>query len=654
MLAATLVVAACIVYTVSFRIIDSDFWQHLLVGRVIWERGAIPRQNLWSWASYGRPEVLPSWLFRWMLWPFYSWAGVTGLFEWRWITTLAAFGFAWAAARRLGAKGLTPLVVLAWCALVYRPRSQVRPETLAAVLLAAELWILERVRHGERRTTLWLAWLVPITWVWVNAHVSYFLGFVLLGIHGWGAWLGWRPARSITARPPVAPYLYVALAMAAVAFANPFGWSGLWQPFDYAFHLSQEPLFRGIGELQPVTFSTGWRYGLWLMIMIWPLLGLLRVARHGFDRVEAVTAVLVMAYALPSQRFLGVYALVAAPYLARDLEEWVERLRWPRWTARPGARAALAALACVAFSLPEWARPLLRPGIGVDLERFPVAACDFMEHHGIRGRGFEHFRFVGYQAWRFWPDRGRLPFLDIHQSGTPEDRAAFAAAFTEPESWPRIAARYRFDYALLDRRQRSGVGLLDVIDADSSWALVFLDDVSALYLNRLTQERASDSLAFRVLGGGERRLAELAGGVGDSTLRADLRADLDRAIASSRLSATAHLLRSSVDMAGDHADQARADIEAALAIDPWLPDAHQRLGVVALWQERPQVAIEEFERERASNPEAAAIDVGLGLAYQQLGDLNRARRYFEVALERDPGNAVARARLDTLSRSAPR
>src|SRR5262245_12255318 len=348
MLAVALVAAACIVFSVTYRLIDSDFWQHLLVGKVIWARGAIPRQHLWSWTSYGRSEVLPSWLFRWLLWPFYERGGIPGLFAWRWITTLGAFGFAWATARRLGARGLAPLVVIAWCALVYRSRSQVRPETLAAVLLAAEMWILERARHGDRRA---LPGLVPITWIWVNAHVSYFIAFVLLGLHGVGAWRGWSPSRATVASRDARPFLWVGLGMVAIAFANPFGWAALWQPFDYALHLSREPLFRGIGELQPVTASTGWRYGLWLMVVGWPLLMLLRARRDGLDKVEGITAALVTAYALPSQRFLGVYALVAAPYLARDLETWIHERRWPRWTRPVGARAALAALTCVAISI---------------------------------------------------------------------------------------------------------------------------------------------------------------------------------------------------------------------------------------------------------------------------------------------------------------
>ena len=73
--------AISIVVSVSFLFYDTDFWQHLLVGRTIWERHAIPRQHLWSWASYGTPEVLASWLFCALVWPFQAVGGVVGLLD---------------------------------------------------------------------------------------------------------------------------------------------------------------------------------------------------------------------------------------------------------------------------------------------------------------------------------------------------------------------------------------------------------------------------------------------------------------------------------------------------------------------------------------------------------------------------------------------
>jgi hypothetical protein len=51
---------------------STDLWQHLLVGRLIWETHPVPLRHLWSYPVYGRPDVLPSWGFRGLLWPFYA------------------------------------------------------------------------------------------------------------------------------------------------------------------------------------------------------------------------------------------------------------------------------------------------------------------------------------------------------------------------------------------------------------------------------------------------------------------------------------------------------------------------------------------------------------------------------------------------------
>ena len=564
---AAAVAFACIAAAVTYRIFDPDFWQHLLVGRVIWQTHSIPRDQLWSWVTYGHAEPLQSWLFCALLWPFYSVAGVLGLALWRWLTTLAAFALLWAAARRMGARGLTPLVALVWCAWVFRVRTQLRPEMVAAVLMALELWLLEarRVRRPSHSSeTLWRdpAWgLVPIVWIWANAHASYFIAFVLLAIHGADAALRREGRREIRRLAPVA------LAMVLAGLANPFGWHTLWLPFDYALHLSRETLYRGISELAPMGWAGNARSGVWIMIFLWPLLALLRIRRAGPDWAELATCALATAYAVPSQRFVGVYALAAAPYLGRDLDELARAWPRPAWLRAPALRAAAAAAVCIAVGIPEALRPAYAPGIGIAMDRYPVAAADFMVRHGVRGRGFSHFRQVGYLAWRFWPDRERLPFTDIHQAGTPADREAFAEAFLAPrQTWRNIASHYELDYAVLDRRARLGAELLDVLDADRAWAVVFLDDAAALYVRRASLSAVADSFEYRILGGGQQRVAAIASV--DSAGWEPLRHELERSAAESPWSSRAHAVLTSMALAQGRTEEARAHLERVLAVDP--------------------------------------------------------------------------------------
>src|SRR5439155_12291068 len=133
-----------------------------------------------------------------------------GLTLWRWLTTLVTFGLLWAAARRLEARGPLIALVLVFAGLTWRQRSMARPETLVAVLLALELLILETRRAGGRDRS---AWLVPLLWVWVQAHVSFVLGFGVLAIYAVEAWLGGRRPGSLAAVGGIA---------VLAAFLNPF------------------------------------------------------------------------------------------------------------------------------------------------------------------------------------------------------------------------------------------------------------------------------------------------------------------------------------------------------------------------------------------------------------------------------------------------
>src|SRR5207253_2008418 len=98
-LVAALAAAASTVISVTYPIYDPDLWQHLLVGRAMWTMHAVPHTNLWTWPTYGAPDVDYAWGFEALLWLFWKIGAMWGLFAWRWIVTLAAFGMTWAVAR---------------------------------------------------------------------------------------------------------------------------------------------------------------------------------------------------------------------------------------------------------------------------------------------------------------------------------------------------------------------------------------------------------------------------------------------------------------------------------------------------------------------------------------------------------------------------
>ena len=606
LLLAALVAAACIAYSVTWRIDDTDLWQHLLVGKAIWALRSVPRVDLWTWPAWGSRDVDYAWGFEVLAWPFWRLGGVAGLFAWRWLTTLLAFALLWLAARRMGARDFAPLVVLAWFALVYRQRSQVRPESLVAVLLALELWILAAWR---RRPVPRPAWRDPVfalplvLLVWANVHLSVLLGLALAGFHLLAAQL--EPGRDgADARAARRRLGLATLAALAATLVNPFGFDALAQPFEYLAVWRHELVYRSIVELRPVTWAANLRNGLPVLVVAWPALLLWRWRARGLDLAEALACILFTALGLSSHRFLGFYAVVAAPHVARDLADWVAARRWPAWSAPPARRALLAGAACVALGLPEWSLPVPRPGVGVEWTSVPVAACDFMRTAGVRGRGFAPFEYGGYLLWRFWPDRARLPFLDIHQTGSREDRRLYAEAFLGRAGWRALDARYRLDYVLLPREQAPGTRVLDELDADTTFALVFADDVAALFVRRAGPlGTLADSAGYRALPAGHEgvdRVAQAA--LADPALRARVEAELARRIAGSRWNASASMAAAWFAALDDRPDAARRHLERAIAVDPRLPGAHFRLATLAAAGGRIAEARREYRRELALDP----------------------------------------------------
>src|SRR5436309_10561115 len=142
--------------------------------------------------------------------------------------------------------------------------------------------------------------------------------------------------------------------------------------------------------------------------------------------------------------------------------------------------------------------------------------------------------------------------------------------------------------------------MLNRLDADSTWALVFLDDVMALYARRngplapLARE-----FAYREIPGGARRLAALVDACAhDSLLRARVAAEVDRVIASSPEHGQALLIEANLAAADGRYDEARRLAREALAVDPLREGAHLRLAQLALQEGRAREALRVVAAER--------------------------------------------------------
>jgi len=221
------------------------------------------------------------------------------------------------------------------------------------------------------------------------------------------------------------------------------------------------------------------------------------------------------------------------------------------------------------------------------------------------------------------------------------------------EGWAPLDQRFHFDYALMDRRRHARTTLLEGLDADTTWALVFVDDAAALYVRRRGPLAAiAERFAYRRLPAGAEALDPLGMAVAtDSTVRREVAGELQRQILDSPWHAGALSLLANVALIEGHYTDARTMLERGLAIQPALPVAHERLGLIDLEEGDPRAALREFQNERrltgGDRPGNALL---IGSAYRRLGDVRRAREWYRRELRVDPGSAAARESLAVLGR----
>lgn len=584
---------------VTHQLLDPDLWEHLAIGRVIWERRAIPATHEWTWPSWGKPDVMLSWLFRALLWPFWEAGHAWGLQAWRWLATIGAFALAIATGRRLGARGLLPLLGAMLAALVLRQRTQVRPETLTFVLAALQLWLLETRRQGgpDRR------WALPlVALLWANVHASWWMGLAFTAL--FAAEAAWRGGRDPAARGE-ARALAGWLALSALAsFVNPFGWRALAQPFEYQFVSRNDPLYRTIAELGPVRWREHLRDGGIALFALWPALAIVRARRRGADLVEWTLMLAFGALAMGTQRFLGMFAIVSTPYVMRGLSEAAAGLRAPP----PAARAALTVLAAAALVAPELSREDLRFGPGIETRFLPEGAAEFMAREDLRGRGFNAYWQAGWLLWRFPGERDRLPFMDTQQTGSAADRARVAALGADPGAFRALEDEWRFDWLLWPRHTELGGQLADQLDSDPAWTLVFADDASLLWVKAGTPLAAR--AGFAILPAGTRALAELGRRCeADTSLAAATAAELRVAIARSpAASSMSRSVLASLELQSAHWGAALAQLDTVRASRTLTPFVEERRAVALLELGRPDEALSALAAQRRQTPGRAELE----------------------------------------------
>ena len=454
---------------------------HLTTGRYILDTHTIPSQDPFSFTAAGHPWINYYWIFDTAA------AALERLGGLPLYATVCMLLYAcipmllYRRMVRMGS-GIVPALLLTFVAyLVLLSHALARPHVVTYLLFAVFLERLDDVDAGRRPPrALWP--LVPLATLWCNLHGGFLAGLALAGIYAAVATAEALAAGTSDTKRKALVFVGLAVALVAATGLNPHGFV-LHQ--DTVHHLAMTTTGAFDEFRSPSFHSGGWPIFAFEMLVIGCVVMAAR-ARTRFAWVELALLVFFLHQALHAVRHVNLFAIVAAPLLAREAS-LILATRWPsfaaRWRGIAGEQAELRsprlylpALAALFIALAVIGRTGFPRNLD-DLQLTRGAAAFIGAHLERFARPFNTDNLGGSLIHRFWP--AVHVFVDdrIYVYGDAFVADEYLPLLAGGRSWRDTLDRHAVDSAIV----MAGSPIATLLDESSDWERVYVDDHNALF-----------------------------------------------------------------------------------------------------------------------------------------------------------------------------
>src|SRR3989344_4902896 len=519
----------------NFDSIGQDIGRHLKTGEIIWQAKEVPKTNLFSFTEPDFPFTNHHWLSEVIFYGIYGWFGFTGLILLKVVFVLAAFLLLFFVAKKYAT--FWPIVIsFLFSIFIFIERTEVRPEIFSFVILAFFLWVLfgEKYRGStlnlqkgrtsnllQGRTFDWL-WFLPIAQLlWVNLHIYFFIGPVLVlsflvdqlinlknkqvnrslsQFDGEESGARKRPIH-LFVDLSIRRTLTVLCLVFIVTIFNPNGIQGALLPFNILKEYGYS-----IVENQTLAFLANF-FGFKLTIFIFKLsvavaASLLVITfRKTRQRIFEILILIFSVYAgFKMLRNLPLYALISFPVMAilltgvfsqastffktqgRTLKtSWLNRscllvvamfiIFMIFWVSGGGYYKAIRSAKVFGFSVPG------------ELEK----AVNFVKENKMEGNMFNNFDIGGYLIWKLYPD------YKLFVDNRPEAYSVkFFSEIYKPmqeskEKWKELSEKYGINFIFFAHTDATpwGQTFIKSIVRDSDWKVVFINNSAIILVKNI-------------------------------------------------------------------------------------------------------------------------------------------------------------------------
>ncbi len=449
---------------------NQDLGRHLKLGEIIVKTHQVPKINLFSYTNPRFPFINHHWLSE-VVFYLSSQLGLNSLIFLKVLLILISFAIIIRFSAKINGFLKTLLVALVFLPLIL-DRVNVRPEIFGYLLFSFLLIIV--LYYPKNKKLLFAIPLIML--LWVNLHISFIFGLILLGL------LFLKIIFLIKTKVFKTYDLLLVSAGVLVLFFNPNGFKGLLYPlsifsnYGYTIVENQNLLYLSRMISDPLI-----KYFFIISPLVVISLIILLVKSQLIEFVILLVFYLLSFFQI---RHMPFFVLAAIPTMAHSISLIKAKIK-------PDIRFILIIALIIGqittilfFANNIYAQVFDRAGLfGVGFNEAGKGGVEFIKKNKLAKNIFNNFDVGGYLIYKLYPDY-RL-FIDNRPEAYPKDfiQNTYIKLQLDKNLIPKIFDRYQIQTIFFFHTDQTdwSRSFIKIIYDDPQWQLVYLDSSSIIF-----------------------------------------------------------------------------------------------------------------------------------------------------------------------------
>ncbi len=648
-----LLLLVTLVFAQQINFTSLDLGRHLANGREVWHSPGLLFQNFYSYTEPDFSFVNHHWLAGVIYYGIFLLGGFKLLSVFNILLALAIFWLGFRLAEKKAGFYWTAFLALP-LVLMLSQRTDIRPELFSYFFILLTWFLLEKTSETYLRKYLY--WLLPLFLVWVNIHIYFFIGLLLVAFYALAHFLppawqklwsgadaqdilqaGWEKGRDL---------IRIFLLILFISLINPNTWRGLLYPFnilrEYGYEIAEN---KTIFFLETLSTNPAFFIFKVLLVVLFVSFGAYWLVKRKLPLFELLMAVFFSGLGLFASRNIALFSLVAWIISSRNfsvlnyLGKSVQFLAQPEIIrARRYAGAALLAGFIFILIFYLWSdsrnqREFIKQPLGINVTNGSGDSAQFFRDSGLRGPIFNNYDLGS--ALTFWLFPDEKVFVDNRPEAYSVKffRDIYKPMQESRLAWDKISKDYGIKTVYFSHTDSTPWArqFVNMILSHPDWTLVYFDRYTVIL--SLTKETDDEII-------NKYKISSV-----------DFRNQI-RQLAASSLEFGKMNLASLAEITG----QPEIAVEIYRQVLLNNPDDLQSLTSLGFLysasadREDLRKAIVYFDRALLAGERLPGIYNQRGLVYWNMGDYKKAATDWQTALELDQANATTLHYLSELKR----